>query len=403
MPLRDLFIDFDAFFASVEQQRQPRLRGRPVAVVPVMADTTCCIAASYEAKRFGIKTGTRVSDARHLCPELICVLADHEQYVAYHHRLIAAVETCMPVEAVLSIDEMVCTLTGSWHAPALARRKATEIKAAIAVQVGTCLTCSIGIAPNRFLAKVASDMAKPDGLQVIDNPDLPQALYALALSDLYGVGRRMLKRLSAHGIDSVPALYRCSAAELRAIWGGVGGERMYARLRGEREYEPPIRRASVSHSHVLPPALRNEVDALAVLHRLLQKAAWRLRKLKCLTAGLSLDLDYADGRHWRATRRFAATQDTVALSHVLAELWRLRSGQPPLKVGINLFHLQTPGCEQPSLFADAGSRARLNATVDRVNARFGKNALYFGGAHRALNEAPMRIAFNHIPDVETER
>jgi DNA polymerase-4 len=240
---------------------------------------------------------------------------------------------------------------------------------------------------------------------IIDSEDLPQALFGLALSDLYGIDNRMLKRLRACGIDSVPALYRCSEKELCAIWGGIGGKRMYGWLRGEQVHTPPTHRASLSHSHVLSPALRNDTAALAVLHRLLQKAAWRLRKLNYLTAGMNLKLDYVDGHRWRISRPFFAVQDTIELGHIMADLWRQRSRalQPPLRIGIALSHLQKFRREQFPLFEDQDPRARLNATVDRVNTRFGKRALYFGGAHRALDEAPMRIAFNHIPDLEMER
>src|SRR5271168_1308237 len=112
MALRALFVDFNSYFSSVEQQEQPHLRGRPVAVVPVMTDSTCCIAASYEAKRFGIKTGTNVGEARKRCPGLVVVEARPSLYVEYHHRLIAVVDACVPVTQVRSIDEMSCTLRG---------------------------------------------------------------------------------------------------------------------------------------------------------------------------------------------------------------------------------------------------------------------------------------------------
>ena len=115
MTLRSFFIDFDSYFASVEQALRPELKGRPVAVLPVETDTTCCIAASYEAKAYGVKTGTRVFEARRLCPEIIFVEARHDEYIHYHHRLVAAIDSCIPVDAVLSIDEMRCSLTGSWR------------------------------------------------------------------------------------------------------------------------------------------------------------------------------------------------------------------------------------------------------------------------------------------------
>ena len=110
--LRWLFLDLNSYFASVEQELRPELRGRPVAVVPVVADTTCCIAASYEAKAFGVKTGTQVGEAKRLCPGIALVEARHELYVEYHNRIVEAVEQRVPVSSVQSIDEMACRLIG---------------------------------------------------------------------------------------------------------------------------------------------------------------------------------------------------------------------------------------------------------------------------------------------------
>ncbi|MGH9576505.1 MAG: DNA polymerase, partial [Terriglobales bacterium] len=115
MTLRSLLVDFNSYFASVEQQVEPRLRGRPLGVVPMLADTTVCIAASIEAKHFGIRTGTKVAEARRLCPEIELVIARHELYIDYHHRAVAAVDSVVPVRAVLSIDEMDCELAGRWR------------------------------------------------------------------------------------------------------------------------------------------------------------------------------------------------------------------------------------------------------------------------------------------------
>lgn len=401
MPLHHLFIDFDAYFASVEQQLRPELRGRPVAVVPVMAETTCCIAASYPAKRYGVKTGTRVAEARRLCPDLVLVEARHEAYIAYHHRLRAAVENCIPVEEAASIDELSCTLTGSWCEPVRARNVAARIKAVVR-EVGEALTCSIGIAPNRFLAKVASKMDKPDGVTLLGEEDLPQALCGLRLGDLTGIGPGMLARLREAGITTVEGLYAASAQKLAAVWGGIGGEKMYAELRGGCFSAPRGERASVGHSHVLAPDMRAEAQAFAVLHRLLQKAAWRLRGLECAAGGLRLSLRYLDGTRWSAERRFAPTQDTLTLGHALRALWSERPKRPAPILGVGVALVRLAEAVQEPLFEAERSRARLNRAVDCLNARFGAHTVYFGGAHRALDAAPMRIAFTHIPDPRTE-
>lgn len=401
MTLRALVLDFDAYFASVEQQLEPELRGRPVAVLPVMADTTCCIAASYEAKAYGIKTGTQVGRAKKMCPDLICVHARHEQYIEHHERLVKAVEGCIPVEEVMSIDEMACSLTGSWREPERALSIARQIKAAIADNVGEYLKCSIGIAPNRFLAKIATKMDKPDGLTLIRQEDLPQALYSLELDDLYGVGRRTRERLNRFGIRSVRDLYAASESKLARAWGNIGGRKMYAALRGEPVPTGITERGSIGHSHVLPPQLRDDASALAVLHRLLQKAAWRLRKAGYCAGGLGLSLRYVDGGRWHPAVRFEPTADTLALGRVMSEVYKQRpQGRMLLGVGVALIRLMEAG--QLPLFAEEAARTRLNRTVDAVNTQFGKNAVYFGGAHYAQEEAPMRIAFTHVPDLETE-
>ena len=126
--VRWLYLDMNSFFASVEQELNPALRGRPVAVVPMLADTTVCIAASYEAKAFGVKTGTLVGDARKLCPGIELVEGDHENYIRYHHRILEAVETVLPIESVRSIDEVACRLTGSQRAVSVAENLAREVK-----------------------------------------------------------------------------------------------------------------------------------------------------------------------------------------------------------------------------------------------------------------------------------
>ncbi|RPI67424.1 MAG: DNA polymerase, partial [Ignavibacteriae bacterium] len=179
--LRSLFIDFNSYFASVEQQTRPELRGKPVAIVPVMADTTSAIAASYEAKAFGVKTGTKIAEAKQMCPGLQLVQARHGIYIEYHHRLVEAVESVIHVERVMSIDEMACSLTGRMCKRENAVELAHEVKRVIARDVGEFMKCSVGIAPNDYLAKTATDMMKPDGLVVIEQEDLPNVLYSLEL------------------------------------------------------------------------------------------------------------------------------------------------------------------------------------------------------------------------------
>jgi DNA polymerase-4 len=407
MALRALFVDFNSFFASVEQQEQPALRGRPMVVLPVMTNSTCCIAATYEAKRFGIKTGTKVGEARKRCPGLVLVEARPSLYVEYHHRLIAAVDSCVPVTRVLSIDEMSCALRGPWRERETALQLARTIKARIAATVGECLRSSIGIAPNGFLAKTASDMQKPDGLVVLDEGDLPESLFRLELRDFCGIGASRETRLHACGIRTVEQLCRAPKEALRRAWNGIEGDRIYALLRGEEVERPTSDRCTVGHSHVLEPKCRTLPLAEAVLHRLLQKAAARLRALGYLAGGLAVSVQFLGHERWGDEMSFLETQDTLDFIRVFGLLWQRRpsSPPPPLAVGVTLFHLAAAHNVTPNLPQLESSRLgkTLDQAMDKLNQCYGRNTVYFGGAQPALDSAPTRIAFTHIPEMEKER
>jgi DNA polymerase-4 len=403
--LRSLLVDFNSYFASVEQQVEPRLRGRPVGVVPMMADTTVCIAASVEAKTFGVKTGTKVGDAKKLCPGIELVLARHELYIDFHHRAVAAVDTVVPVREVLSIDEMDCELTGRWREPQRALGLARKVKEALRESIGECMRTSIGIGPNTFIAKTASDMMKPDGLVLIEKHELPQRLFALRLRDLSGIGKQMEKRLLGQGIRTVEDLCRRNRDEMRAAWGGLGGEVMHDRLRGETVAARDSATHSISHSSVLAPDKRNAVDAYAILDRLVQKAATRLRKSGHYASRLSVGIRYLDGSRWDADMRLVDTQDTVTFLHAMEKLWagRPKDRRTILQVGMACSDLVTEAGHTGSLFASESKSKSLYETLDKLNARFGRQAVYFASAHKARDRGGLHIAFNHIPDPESER
>ena len=405
MTLRSLLVDFNSYFASVEQQVEPRLRGKPLGVVPMMADTTVCIAASIEAKKFGVKTGTKVGDAKKMCPGIEFVIARHELYIDFHHRAVAVVDSFVPVRAVLSIDEMDCELTGRWREPERALKIAREVKAGLTKEIGECLRTSVGIGPNTFIAKTASDMVKPDGLVMIQKAELPDRLFDLPVRALSGVGKQMEKRLARFKILTVRDLAARSAEELRTVWGGIGGDIMYSRIRGEEQHERGGDTHSISHSSVIGPDHRNPDHAFAVLNRLTQKAAMRLRKAQYYATRLSIGLKYLDGSHWATEMRLVDTQDTVAFLHALDKLWakRPKDRRTILKVEMAYSDLVPESQHTGSLFASEEKSKNLYSALDKLNARFGKQAVYFASAHKARDRGGLHIAFNHIPDPKTDK
>lgn len=418
MTLSTLFVDLNSYFASVEQQVNPELRGKPVAVVPVMTDRTSCIAASYEAKKYGVKTGTNVGQAKRMCPGLVLVSSRTGRYVEFHHKVLAAAETVLPIHSVNSIDEFSCRLIAKQRERAEAERLALAVKRAIDRDVGECLKCSIGIAPNRLLAKLASDWVKPDGLTIIEKHELPHKLFELGVQDFAGIGPRMVQRLAAKGVGTVEELCSKSAVEMEAIWESVVGRWWYEALRGEDLYERPVIKRSISHQHVLSPERRSPAGSREVAVRLLTKAVARARALGYWARHLSVSVrHYGDkspdgkraSRTWTDAIGFPECHDTITLVEMLGKLWegypRWLAGERgvmPLRVGVALDDLVAHASATPSLFDEAQERERLSAAMDRVNARFGKNAVYLGSMHTAKDSAPSRIAFASIPDVTWE-
>ncbi|MFO1485069.1 MAG: hypothetical protein U1F71_17045 [Verrucomicrobiaceae bacterium] len=408
-----LFLDLNSFFASVEQQLHPELRGKPVAVVPVETDGTCAIAASHEAKKFGIKTGTGIGEARRRCPDLITVLASHDKYVEFHHKVIAEVERHFPVQSICSIDEMACKLDAPRQQLEVALDLAKRIKRGLRDRVGECLTCSIGLAPNRFLGKVASDMQKPDGLVVLRADELPGRLLELELRDLPGIGRRMEPRLHACGIRTMKELWDAEREALHHAWGGVCGDRFWHALHGgpTEEDQPPERR-TVGHSHVLAPELRTPPEAGVVARRLLLKAASRLRRMHYRATHLHLSVRTEEGPRFESQAKFDPVCDSIALAQVLTGLWqhvmKQARWQRVKKVSVTLFGLEadTSPC-QMELFAskaDEASRTRretLSRTLDEINQKRGRDSVVIGFTPDTVRTfSGTKIAFTRIPDRE---
>ncbi len=419
-----LHIDLNSFFASVEQQLHPEWRDRPLAVVPTMADTTSCIAASYEAKALGIKTGTQVGEAKRICPGIILVAGSHTEYAKFSHRIADAVERCCPVAHTPSIDEMVCQLIGREQEPPRARAIALSIKQAIKDDVGETLRCSIGMAPNRYLAKIASDMQKPDGLIGLLPSQLPRAIAHLELRDLPGVGARTEARLNAKGIRTMPELLALDRQGMHRLWDSVWGDRLYHWLRGANTGDDgaPVAadlQKSLGHSHVLGPEHRSPEGAWAVAHKLLHKAAMRLRMEKFHTGAMAVTIKYMltreqaarieNKRHysgikhsgWGMEARFPDCQDTLSLLEILRKLWAQSPTGPecrkPFFVGVTLRDLVPESEYQAGLFGDPDNRAQLSTTMDKLNLKFGHTTVHFAGMLPAREAAPTRIAFTQIP------
>lgn len=416
-PLRWLFLDLNSYFASVEQQLQPELRGKPIIVAPVGSDTTVAIAASVEAKRYGIGTGTPVWEAKRLCRDLIVTPARHDRYVEFHDAVIAEVWRHIPVTRVCSIDEVACRLLDNENAPDQAVALAKRIKAGIRASVGECLTSSVGIAPNRLLAKLASDLQKPDGLVVFTADMLPHALFDLKLRDIAGIGAKMERRLAQQGINDIRQLCDRRPRDAGDAWGGTNGDRLWYLLHGVDLPEKPTQSRTIGHSHVLSPGKRGAEPARLTARRLALKAASRLRRKSYRARLLVLHAKFEDDKtNWRTSVKLPATQDSFVVLSALDSVFprlvsaaRARgSGFQVRMIGVTLCEIEPVAGEQKSLFGlldpnDPLARETrglaLSKAMDRLNEKFGRHAVSVGplGGGR-IDRVGTKIAFGRIPE-----
>lgn len=407
---RWLYIDFNSYFASVEQQLDPTLRGKPIAVVPVQTDSTCAIAASYEAKAFGIRTGTPIYEAKRMCPDLICVLAQHEAYLHFHQRILVEVEKHLPIQQICSIDEMACELMDNENSIEKATQIAHRIKGGLKAHVGSFIKCSIGIAPNRYLAKLATDMQKPDGLTFLHAKDLPHKLYSLKLRDFPGIGFNMEQRLIRFGITDVRSLCELDRIQIRKVWGGVWGERMWYFIRGIHLPDLETKRRSLGHSHVLSPELREPSQARRVALRLVLKLGSRLRRMDLVASNICLALRLEEGSRYETSLNCWQVSDSLTLIQLLDQLWKKllleTKGERIKKISITVSRVDEVSQLQPELFLnqDLEARAkanRLSQAIDAINHQYGRDSILLGILPaEGKSFSGTKIAFTRIPDAE---
>ena len=342
---RRLFIDFDSFYASVEQQDDIFYRDKPLIVVPCVSDYTCAIAASYEAKRIGIKTGTRVRDAKAKASNLIVVEARPKRYVEVHNQIIEILYKHFTNIQILSIDEMACEIDESddFDCEIIAGLLKFDLQEVL----GEKITCSIGVARNVFLSKVAADFNKPNGFTSFGE-DAENKLKSLDLTDLPGIAEKMETRLNKSKIKTIEDLLSFDELKLKKAWGSIIGARWWHMIRGSLQCdygqchnEIP---KSFGHTHVLPPEKRDDAGAFEVFESLLYKSIERLNKNRVAAKRVSIYLSWRNtltkrrGTFKSVSPISIASMDYAYWTQIALNLWQelpeLDINSIPLLVGV---------------------------------------------------------------------
>ncbi len=401
---RVMHIDLNACFAMTEQQANPLLRGRPVGVTNRLgSDWATIIAPSYEAKRLGVRCGTRVDEAKRLAPGIVIIETDPPKY-RYVHRVIKRIfEEYAPRVTMKSIDEGVLDFRGTdqLYSPKDLIEIGYKIKTRVKEELGEWMTVNIGLGPNWFLAKLAASLNKPDGLDVIDHHNLEGVYLCGKLTDLNGINKRLRARLIGHGImNPYEFLHTPERILSKEIFRSIHGRHWYYRLRGYEvdDFEAHLRSAGKQY------ALQHQTNDQKELEQLIAKLAYyvsrRLNKCSRTAYGLFLGIRYAEEGEtldrWHLRHRFTTpTYDPTELQRRAIMLFRQSPpGQKVAKLTLTSYQLEQPRSTQLSLIDSLPqNQDRINTALQSVNDRYGDLSLFPARILGAAAAVPEKIAF----------
>lgn len=415
-PATVMHVDINSCFATIEQQANPALRGRPTVVAAYAEDHGCILAASREAKKIGITTGMRVWIAKSRCPYLTVLAPDPDKYRFVNKQLHAILNRYSSDVSVESIDEMVLDLAGS---PQLRDTYsvldiAREIKRRVKTEIGEWISVSIGIAPNRYLAKVASGLHKPDGLDVIDEQSLLPILSTMTLEDLCGVKSGNATRLRIAGIYTPILFATADSHTLERAFHSIVGRHWWMRFHG---YEDGSRytafgseasfaqgfggpkQKSFGHAHALgTPLLPTDPALWKIVSQLVVKMGSRLRAAGFMAQGVGISLQYADySDHWHTQEsgRNPLYADTDFYNRI-ARFLKIAPSKPIRIPSVYCYHLSRTLYSQQSLFEEDSKKEQLTRVIDSITARFGPFTVT-PARMLAMNEKVLdRISFGKV-------
>lgn len=415
-PSTIMHIDLNSCFATIEQQANPHLRGKPIAVAAYTTPSGCILAPSIEAKRYGVKTGMRVKDGELLYPDLIVLPPDPWKYRNVHLALRRIMvdytndfypksidEFVLNLKDYLALKDSPCKLVAQYHREVLSpmHRAALEIKQRIKKEVGEWLTVSVGIAPNRFLAKVASSLHKPDGLDEINKDNFLRVYRRLRLTDLPYIKSRNAARLGSVGIFSVLDFYHSPIWKLKAAFESILGYYWYARLHGYEIDDVQFGRRSYGNSYALPKPLVTPEELSPILAKLVTKMGTRLRRAGYKAQGIHLAISYRDGTFWH--KGVTCPKVLFDSRDIYKQAFKIlcHSARKPVRdLSVSVFNLLKCGQTQLELFEDIERKERLVWAVDEVNERWGDYVITPARMLSAGNAVSDRIAFGGVKELE---
>lgn len=401
-PAQVMHIDLNSCFATIEQQANPNLRGKPIVVAAFTSPGGCILASSIEAKKLGIKTGMRVRDGRSIYSKLIVLPPDPWKYRNIHLALRKLISDYTNDFSPKSIDEFVLNLQDYANLKGDPLKIAQEIKHRIKSEIGEWLTVSVGIAPNRYLAKIAAGLRKPDGLDEINKDNFFEIYSKLNLTDLTGIKKRNAARLNSMGIYSVLDFYNSPIWRLRAAFHSITGLYWHMRLGGYEVDDVTYGRHSYGNSVAIGKNLLKIEDLSPILARLTEKMCSRLRAGGFGAHGIHLMIVYKNGSWWHRGRLlskfYVDSRDFYKAAFRL--LIEADPKEPVLNIAVSCFGLEKEFSTQLGLFEDSVKRRVLVKSIDKVNEKWGDFTVASAKSFGGQLEVKDRIAFGGVKELE---
>ena len=380
-----MHIDLNSCFATIEQQSRPMLRGRPVAITNRITPNACIIAASYEAKAKGIKVGMRRREAEAICKEIIFAETEPSKYIYVHEKLKRIMQDYSADVVMKSIDEGVIDFTAAPPHIKTRDRAAIghEIKHRLLTEVGDYMRCNVGIASNRFLAKLAAELHKPDGLDEI-TPENQRAIFAtLKLTDLPGINTRMGRRLNAVNIYTPLQLLDADEQTLvKLVCKSIDGAKWYRRLRGIEVDDCLSDIKSVGRQYVMESSKLSREETRARILHLSEDVGYRLRSKNLYARGVYVWLyGYDDIYYHKSTILQTAINTDQDICRAASQLFE-QLPSPARVIGVTLYKLQKQADAQLTFYQNQIDRAEhVCAAIDKINYRFGARKIHSAASH----------------------
>ncbi len=419
-----MHIDLNSCFAIIEQQANRLLRGKPVGVAAYDTPRGFVIASSYEAKAMGVKLGVNVAQARLLCPGIVIMTPDPPKYREAHRRFKDVLLKYTDDVTPKSIDEFVMHLENSplFKQGMTVKSIGYQIKDGIYQSLGEAVTVNVGIGPNRFLAKLAAGLHKPNGLDLIDHKNLRDTYESLDLLDLPGINTRYKRRLEAHGIKTPLQFLDADEEYLRKrVFKSIVGQQWYMRLRGHEPDRREFGRKTIGHQHAIAKQTSDPEELNKILMKLAEKTGRRLRKNNLYAGGISLWMGFASNhRLWSITGSNAFTDQRTGWHHgekvgsrlyathdIFAHAKRLLESakvvEPVRIISVTTFDLHKWDPEQLDIFGNERgylAARRISDALDTVNNRYGEFTVTPANMMDMNGTIIDRVAFGNIKDME---